>query len=448
MDEKPTLFGYRGSYRSYLAAIAGLGFLALVEMSVMLLILFFVIQNPTAKIITGSVLALLLGIPVFILTRPLRTQHQLWDTYFLLHYGELKLKIPRDRITSARAVNLPVAGFDTLKARQESATNRLKACFSKQGQVLLTIDPPIDTPGFTNVKEVLVNVDDAAALIEELQKTSRQGKTAKPEPSAKFIETDSPVSPDGAGGEFLLRTANLSRSFGDLQVVKNLNLAIHAGEIYGFLGCNGAGKTTTIKMLTGLLEPGGGTVEIAGIDMWKNPEEAKKSIGYVPDRALLYDRLTGREYLEFIAQLRGIPVKESHRRIDHLLDMMELSPRADGLCGKYSFGMKQKLSLAAALMHQPPLLILDEPLNGLDPRSSRQLKNSFKEFASKGISIFMSTHDLATAESVCDRVGILHKGQIIAEGSARQLREMLSADDLEAVFLQLTSEESNVGDQR
>jgi ABC-type multidrug transport system ATPase subunit len=237
-----------------------------------------------------------------------------------------------------------------------------------------------------------------------------------------------------------IRIEHLSRRYGDVLAVDDLNLAIQPGEIYGFLGPNGAGKTTTLKMLVGLLEPDAGHAVITGHDVWGEPLAAKAALGYVPDRAILYERLTGREFLAFLAQLRGLPQQEANARISELLELLELSDRADSLCGTYSFGMKRKLALAGALLHWPPVLILDEPLNGLDPRSARRLKDLFAGLATNGAAIMLSTHDLATAEAVCHRVGIIHRGRLVAEGTAHELRRLAAAPDLEAVFLSLTEE--------
>jgi len=242
-------------------------------------------------------------------------------------------------------------------------------------------------------------------------------------------------------GVWAIRTENLTRSFKRFNAVDNLNLSIAQGEIYGFLGSNGAGKTTTIKMLVGLLEPSGGRAWIAGHNVWTEPLAAKAVSGYVADRAILYERLTGREFLNFLGQMRGIPLSEAEQRIKDLLDMLELTEHAGRPCGAYSFGMKRKLALARALLHRPAVLILDEPLNGLDPRSSRRLKDLFIEQAAGGTTILLSTHDLATAEAVCHRVGIIHRGQLLVEGSAAELEKMASASDLEEVFLSLTAEQ-------
>src|SRR6266487_2540639 len=239
-----------------------------------------------------------------------------------------------------------------------------------------------------------------------------------------------------------IRTEHLTRRYKGFTAVDDLNLAVRTGEIYGFLGSNGAGKTTTMKMLVGLLKPDMGQVWIDGHNVWKESLEAKAAFGYVADHTMLYDRLTGREFLEFLAQIRGMREQESRGRIEQLLDILELRDRADTVCGTYSFGMKRKLAIADALIHEPQVLILDEPLNGLDPLSARRLKNLFAELAANGTTIFLSTHDLATAESICHRVGIVHKGRLLVEGSSSELRQTAGAPGLEDAFLSLTAEET------
>ena len=241
-----------------------------------------------------------------------------------------------------------------------------------------------------------------------------------------------------------IRAENLTRCFKGFTAVDNLNLSVHRGEIYGFLGSNGAGKTTTMKMLVGLLQPDCGRVWIAGSDVWKESLVAKAAFGYVADHIMLYDRLTGREFLDFLAQIRGTPEQVASERIEQLLDVLELRDRADTACGTYSFGMKRKLAIAGALIHKPQVLILDEPLNGLDPLSARRLKNLFAELAANGTTIFLSTHDLATAESICHRVGIIHKGRLLVEGSSSELRQIAGAPGLEEAFLSLTAEDRQV----
>jgi len=241
-----------------------------------------------------------------------------------------------------------------------------------------------------------------------------------------------------------IHTDGLTRRYKDFVAVDKLNLAVHAGEIYGFLGSNGAGKTTTMKMLVGLLRPDAGQAWIDGHDVWAEPLLAKATFGYVADHTMLYERLTGREFLDFLAQIRGMPEREASGRIEQLLDVLDLRDRADTACGTYSFGMKRKLAIAGALIHTPQVLILDEPLNGLDPLSARRLKDLFAELATAGTAIFLSTHDLATAESMCHLVGIIHKGRLLVEGGSSELRQITGAPGLEEAFLSLTSEDSQV----
>jgi ABC-2 type transport system ATP-binding protein len=241
-----------------------------------------------------------------------------------------------------------------------------------------------------------------------------------------------------------IRTENLTRLYKGFTAVDSLNLEVHAGEIYGFLGSNGAGKTTTMKMLVGLLLPDAGHAWIDGHDVWNEPLVAKAAFGYVADHTMLYDRLTGREFLDFLAQIRGMPEQEASRRIEQLFDVLELRDRADTACGTYSFGMKHKLAIAGALIHNPQVLILDEPLNGLDPLSAHRLKDLFAELAADDTAIFLSTHDLATAESICHRVGIIHKGCLLVEGSSSELRQIAGAPGLEEAFLSLTAVDERV----
>jgi ABC-2 type transport system ATP-binding protein len=253
------------------------------------------------------------------------------------------------------------------------------------------------------------------------------------------------TSGEFSGAETLaIRTEYLTRRYKGFIAVDTLNLAVRAGEIYGFLGSNGAGKTTTMKMLVGLLRPDEGHAWIDGHDVWNEPLVAKAAFGYVADHTMLYDRLTGREFLDFLAQIRGMPEQSASERIEQLLDVLELRDRANTACSTYSFGMKRKLAIAGALMHKPRVLILDEPLNGLDPLSARRLKDLFAELVADGSAIFLSTHDLATAESLCHRVGIIHKGHLLVEGSSSELRQIAGAPGLEEAFLSLTAEDEQV----
>jgi ABC-2 type transport system ATP-binding protein len=228
--------------------------------------------------------------------------------------------------------------------------------------------------------------------------------------------------------------------------VDDLDLTIETGEVFGFLGPNGAGKTTTIRMMIGLLAPSSGTVLLGGHDIIREPEAAKALTGYVPDQPFLYDKLTGLEFLRFVGGLYAVESGELESRAGDLLDEFGLVDRAHELVETYSHGMKQRLALAAALIHRPRILILDEPMVGMDPQGALGLRRLLGGLAASGVTIFLSTHSLDVAEELCDRIGILDHGRLIALGSLHELRERTAdravidpADDsLEAVFLSLT----------
>ena len=233
---------------------------------------------------------------------------------------------------------------------------------------------------------------------------------------------------------------NLSKSYnkGAIKAVDSLNLHVKQGEIFGFLGPNGAGKTTTIKMMVGLLNPDSGSIAIKGFDTQKQTLEAKRNIGYVPDNPDVFDRLTGMEYLNFMADVYQMPVETRRERIGSFLEMFELADAASDLIKSYSHGMKQKIVLAGALIHAPSLWILDEPMVGLDPKSAHMLKELMRKHCDNGNSVFFSTHILEVAEKLCDRIGIINKGKLVAIGSMEELRKGDQADTLENIFLELT----------
>lgn len=241
-------------------------------------------------------------------------------------------------------------------------------------------------------------------------------------------------------GKFMIDIRNVSKSYnkGLVKAVDNLSLSVGKGEIFGFLGPNGAGKTTTIKMIVGLLNPDEGSILINGTDIGKNALEAKKSIGYVPDDPNMYERLTGTEYLNFMADVYQVPAEERRQRIEHYLEMFELSDAASDLIKSYSHGMKQKIALTGALIHDPAVWILDEPMVGLDPKSAHLLKEEMRKHCDNGNTVFFSTHILEVAEKLCDRIGIINKGKLIAIGTMEELRHGDNKDSLENIFLELT----------
>ena len=242
----------------------------------------------------------------------------------------------------------------------------------------------------------------------------------------------------------MIQLKNLSKQYGSLKAVNRLNLSVSSGEIFGFIGPNGAGKTTTIQMMAGLLEPTEGSVIIDGIDMATWPEKAKKKIGLIPDRPFLYEKLTGMEFLRFTADLYNIEQESFLEKTETLLNMFSIFDHAHELIESYSHGMKQRLIMSAVLLHDPPLIIVDEPMVGLDPRGAKMVRNLFCSLAEKGTTIFMSTHTLRLAEDVCSRIGIINNGTLIATGTIADLKHAahVGEADLEEVFFQLTEKES------
>jgi ABC-2 type transport system ATP-binding protein len=238
----------------------------------------------------------------------------------------------------------------------------------------------------------------------------------------------------------VLSTRLLTKRYGSLTAVDELELEVGPGELFGFLGPNGAGKTTTIKMLVGLLRPTSGTATVAGIDIVREPERAKARIGYVPDAAALYEKLSAREFLEFSADLYRVEPSARNRRIDALLKFFDLQERANDFLSSYSRGMRQKISLAAALLHDPQVLFLDEPTVGLDPLSARQMKDILQDFCREGKTVFLSTHILEIAERMCTRLAIINHGKLVAIGTLEELRKIVGRDgqSLEQIFLDLT----------
>ncbi len=248
--------------------------------------------------------------------------------------------------------------------------------------------------------------------------------------------------------EPLIETSGLTKQFGSVQALKDLNLHIMPGEIYGLLGPNGAGKTTAIKTVLGLLEPTSGWVKVAGFDPIKDSVEAKSKIGYVAENPIVYDSLSPRDFLEFVASIRRIDQVTTNEMIQHLANAFDMSRYFDSPIATISLGMKQKVALIASLIHRPRILLLDEPLNGLDAKSSRIVKDLVSFHAQKGGAVLFSTHIMEVAEQICTRIGIIDQGNVIAEGTLDQLRNTIggTAETLEEVFLKLTHEESEIAD--
>lgn len=234
----------------------------------------------------------------------------------------------------------------------------------------------------------------------------------------------------------MIEISSVTKKFGSFTAVDSVTLSIPKGQFFGFLGPNGAGKTTTIKMLTGLYEPTSGSCRIDGHDVRTDPLEAKRSFGYVPDQPFLYDKLTGREFLYFTGGLYRLPGEVLQNRIAECIESFEVGPFIDKRAEEYSQGMRQRIVLSAAMLHEPKVLIIDEPLVGLDPRSARLVKNTLKAKTRSGLTIFMSTHLLEIVEELCDRIAIIKDGRIIYEESQTPARSFNG--QLETIFLEVT----------
>ncbi len=240
----------------------------------------------------------------------------------------------------------------------------------------------------------------------------------------------------------MIQLEHVTKRYGDYPAVTDLTLTLEKGEIFGFIGPNGAGKTTTIKMMGGILAPTAGSVAIGGIKMDEAPEAAKRKIGFIPDRPYLYEKLTGMEFLRFTADLYGVNAKQFMKKAEEKLGLFSLTDWPDELIESYSHGMKQRLIMASALLHEPEVVIVDEPTVGLDPAAVKLMKDLFERLAEDGVTIFLSTHTLKVAQDICDRIGVIRKGRLIATGTTEDLQREagVTEADLEKVFLNLTLE--------
>ena len=238
----------------------------------------------------------------------------------------------------------------------------------------------------------------------------------------------------------MIRLTNLTKRYGSFTAVDGIALEVPKGQLFGFLGPNGAGKTTTLRMIAGILQPTSGTVRVAGHDIQVDPIAAKAQLGFIPDRPYVYEKLTGAEFLRFVAGLYGQGGSGVESRMDELLALFELTDWKDQLVEKYSHGMRQKLIISSALVHRPDVIVVDEPMVGLDPKGQSFLKDLFRQYCERGGTVLMSTHTLEIAEAVCDRIAIIQKGKIVAVGTMTEIRQQTEShgQSLEQVFLKLT----------
>lgn len=243
--------------------------------------------------------------------------------------------------------------------------------------------------------------------------------------------------------ETMIKIENLGKKFGEVWAVRELNLEVQKSEIFAFLGPNGAGKTTTLKLIAGLLKPTTGRIKIAGYDIQDQPLEVKRLLAYIPDEPYLYEKLTGREFLDFVAELYNIPRSERNDKIQEFIEYFGMSGYIDDLIQGYSHGMRQRLVFSSAFIHNPQVLLIDEPLVGLDPASARKVKSLLREKADQGLTVFVSTHTLSFAEEIADRIGIIDNGNLVAIGNLDDLKAKSGVEGrLEEVFLKITQEQN------
>ncbi|MBI3122833.1 MAG: ABC transporter ATP-binding protein [Ignavibacteriales bacterium] len=241
----------------------------------------------------------------------------------------------------------------------------------------------------------------------------------------------------------MLQLNELEKKYGSFEAVDKINLTVTRGELFGFLGPNGAGKTTTIKMITGLLSPTYGNILLNGIDVWKKPIESKMKIGYIPDQPFLYDKLTGREFLFFSGGLYELPHNKLKSNVDEMIEQLKIGSWIDKRTEEYSQGMRQRIAIASAFIHQPDLIVVDEPMIGLDPQSAFLVKKLFVDAVKKGTTVFMSTHSLNVVEEICTDVGIINRGKIIFRDKITELHKLKQKHDssIEELFIELTDDE-------
>ena len=452
MEDSDRKFSYHKGSRELRTFAFGLAGLLAVEAAVAVFLIALLADSPVWRAVLIFAFIAPLAYGVLGLFSVFRKSHVVSDSGVAIRQGwRFKGFIGKDTIVRAeRASEKHTGMFPTV--RHISDQELLLVATGDTGLVSISLNrpqyfrPPLAMKRVA-VKKVVVNVDDSDGFIDAVNGLVDDGEdSVSPQPAVPVQHASNwvgrSVEMGSPSGDYAIRTAGLVKRYGDLLAVDDLNLAIRPGEIFGFLGPNGAGKTTTMNMVTGLLQPTEGHVFVQGMDIWKEPLKAKAVLGYVADTSILYDRLTGREFLTFMAQLydTGAGAEE---RIARILTMLDLDEWADHMIKVYSHGMRRKMAIAGALVHDPRVLVLDEPITGLDPRAAKRVKDVLRDLSSAGVAIFLSTHILEIAATVCDRIGVIYRGRLTAVGSMSELREQTSmpGSDLESMFLSLTEGE-------
>ena len=430
-------------------------------------LLFFYLRSSTGRVVVLALIALELLVLVYVLPSLLFMRHGIEVNNLIVRFGILfKGIIPLGNITAADPVNgIRPKGMSNFGVCYDREREMLRVMAGRKSTRLIRLKKPqwfrmsLFRPVLAS--SVMINVDEPERFLDALrQRLVTSGETAAQitpagigEPAPALPADDSTgliphglskpaitfTRPDTASG-WALEAQFLEKYYGSFKAVDRVDLRVQPGEIYGFLGPNGAGKTTTMNMVTGLLKPSGGMIRVFGRDVWKEPLAAKGLLGYVAERPIVYEHLTGREFVMFLAELYRTPRVGLEERVEQLLAGFDLADAADVLIRTYSQGMRRKIALAAAVVHSPDLLVLDEPTNGVDPRGAWVIKNLLRSIAEQGAAVLMSTHVLEVAEPMCDRVAIIDRGRIVAEGTINDLKEQsrMPESNLEEIFLALT----------
>ena len=429
-------------------------------------LLFLYLKSPTGRGVVLALIALELLALVYVLPSLLLMRHSIKVDKLIIRFGIKKWVIPLGNIRTASSVNsIRSKGLSNFGVHYDREQDVLCVLSGSKNAILIELKKPqrFRVSLFRPVlaSRVLINVDELERFLDALRQQLPNGGDADVSvppagivvPASALSEAESrrPIAsglaspgiafarPDTAT-DWALEAQSLEKYYGSFKAVDGIGLKVRPGEIYGFLGPNGAGKTTTMKMITGLLRPSGGQVRVFGRDIWQEPLAAKKLLGYVAEHPLVYDRLTGREFVRFSSELYRTPRAGLEERVEQLLAGFDLAAAADDLIVTYSQGMRRKIALAAAVVHRPGLLVLDEPTNGLDPQGAWMIKNLLRSLAEQGAAALLSTHALEVAENICDRVAIIDRGRIVAEGTVNDLKGQakMPESNLEQVFLALT----------
>jgi ABC-2 type transport system ATP-binding protein len=425
--------------------------------AILLAVLAIVLPNPWNWVALAAGVAFS-GFGFIVLTSVIRTKHTVDAQNLTLNYGSFSTKIPLSQIRRASLLQGPLPNkveVPSFNPAYRSEDDTLYLLAGKKSLVEVLLASPSDAKVKTHVQftRVVLNLDEPAEFVaalsggdspstaESAQPTVSSG-TDVSELTQRFVQ-----SAGSADEEAAIQMEGLRKVYGDFAAVKGIDLRVAPGEIFAFLGGNGAGKTTTIKMLVGLLEPTGGQAWISGHNVWTANTEARRNLGYVPDIPLLYETLTAREFLWLIAGLYEMSESVGRARAEELLAFLDMQRWGDQLIRNFSLGMKRKMAIAAALMHRPKVLLLDEVTNGLDPRASREVKDLIGQMARQGTAIFLTTHILSVVEELAHRIAIIDQGSLRALGTMAELQEQAGKPDasLEDLFLAFTGAPAREG---